>query len=350
MRFSFSSSLVTDAFRFWFDASQVDYGYALRLTSDATQELRAHRAESGLGERAPYLVITYDLSSIVSVRRETIIREGDEWRFWRGATPPPSLWREPETADSDWESGPTGIGYGDGDDNTVLTDMRCNGGGEGEPCLDGGYLAFFARKRFELVDVGEIERATLTVSYDDGFAAYVNGVEVGRVQLPPGEIDETTAATGVVGNAPEEPNAVIDVSPTLLREGENVLAVSVHNANLTSSDASFIPELEIVRRVSGPPGEGSFRRGDVDASGSMELTDALAVFNVLFLGAAPFACADAADVDDDGKIVISDGIQILNVLFLGSGAIAAPGFESCGEDPTPEDPSLPACAYDVCGL
>ena len=111
---------------------------------------------------------------------------------------------------------------------------------------------------------------------------------------------------------------------------------------------SFIPTLEILRAKGPRPEEDEFRRGDANASGKMDITDGLTIFNFLFLGGRPPPCHEAADTDDDGSIVITDGVLILNVLFLGSGAIAAPGFESCGRDRTPTDPPFPACAYGAC--
>jgi hypothetical protein len=140
---------------------------------------------------------------------------------------------------------------------------------------------------------------------------------------------------------------VISIPRDLLREGTNVLAASVHNVNVTSTDVSFIPTLELVRRGEPPPAD-EFRRGDTDGTGRVDITDALVIFNFLFLGGRAPACRDTADTDDDGAIILTDGIVILNVIFLGSGSIAAPGFTACGPDTTPASPPFPPCEYDAC--
>lgn len=205
-----------------------------------------------------------------------LIAEGATWRFVRGATAPPEGWTEPGFDDSAWEQGPTGIGYGDGDDNTILEDMRCTlgeggegdgkdggegteGGAGGDPdpaegkgCVEGGYLAFFARAGFERPEIPEGERLYLKVSYDDGFVVHLNGVEVRRLNMPDGEITFQTAASKCVGDAPAEPDAIVLLPPELLVEGVNVIAASVHNCNLSSSDASFVPRL-IVGTTEGEP-------------------------------------------------------------------------------------------------
>ena len=87
----------------------------------------------------------------------------------------------------------------------------------------------------------------------------------------------------------------------------------------------------------------TFRRGDTDTNGRMELTDAIGIFNFLFITGVPPDCFDAADADDNNAIELTDGIRILNVLFLGFGEIPPPGFLACGADPT-ED-SFPPCVY-----
>jgi len=56
---AFGGAKVADAFRFWFDHPSLDYGYALRLTNSATQELKFERAEGGLD--GPELTIIYAL-------------------------------------------------------------------------------------------------------------------------------------------------------------------------------------------------------------------------------------------------------------------------------------------------
>ncbi|MEM7231286.1 MAG: LamG-like jellyroll fold domain-containing protein [Planctomycetota bacterium] len=97
-----------------------------------------------------------------------------------------------------------------------------------------------------------------------------------------------------------------------------------------------------------PPVGTPFKRGDADASGSVNITDGIFVLNFLFLGGPGPSCAEAGDADDSGAINITDGIFILNFLFLGGPDPAAPGANDCGVDPegSPEAgcESFPACA------
>ena len=57
----FQSVGLTDAYRFWFDNPQVDYGHALRLvtTPPAFAEVKVHRAEAEYSRHSPRLELTY---------------------------------------------------------------------------------------------------------------------------------------------------------------------------------------------------------------------------------------------------------------------------------------------------
>ena len=83
-----------------------------------------------------------------------------------------------------------------------------------------------------------------------------------------------------------------------------------------------------------------------DASGLVELTDAIVTLGNLFLGDPPsLTCRDAADSNDDGLLDVSDPVATLTHLFLGVFAIPAPGTQACGPDPTAEDVDLGCEAY-----
>ena len=98
-----------------------------------------------------------------------------------------------------------------------------------------------------VIDKSKLSSAILSADYDDGYIAYVNGIEISRsLNLPePGtfvSFDETTyydhEASLYNEGFPE--NIFLDslLLNSLLVSGENVLAVQVHNVGLSSSDMS----------------------------------------------------------------------------------------------------------------
>lgn len=173
---------------------------------------------------------------------EQIIREGDTWRYFPGRSLPGENWTKTGFDDSSWNSGPSGFGYGDNDDATVLKDMSDK---------TTGYASVFIRKYFEVANPADIKHLNLAADYDDGFVAYVNGIEVARRNMPPGPVTNTTLASdeheasrGDGASDPQE-KEFIAVDPKLLVPGKNVIAVSGHNVAIDSTDLSLIVELYI---------------------------------------------------------------------------------------------------------
>ncbi len=96
-------------------------------------------------------------------------------------------------------------------------------------------------------------------------------------------------------------------------------------------------------------GEGDrkpeFRRGDVNADGKVDLSDAVSILGSLFLGEDEPDCQKSADTDDSGSLELTDAVYLLNYLFLGAFEPPAP-FPACGLDPTEDDlscESFPPC-------
>ena len=89
----------------------------------------------------------------------------------------------------------------------------------------------------------------------------------------------------------------------------------------------------------------SFRRGDTNADGAMDISDGVRPMLWLFSGGFEPPCLDASDANDTGDINITDGIYILNFLFLGGPPPPYP-YPDCGMDLTSDAlscNSFPAC-------
>ncbi len=86
--------------------------------------------------------------------------------------------------------------------------------------------------------------------------------------------------------------------------------------------------LEIIGEVT------TFRRGDTNSDGDVNVADAIHILEYLFADARAPECMKEADVSDVGRVTISSGLYLLNYLFSDGAPPKAP-FEECGEDPTP---------------
>jgi hypothetical protein len=90
---------------------------------------------------------------------------------------------------------------------------------------------------------------------------------------------------------------------------------------------------------------GGFRRGDATADGSIDIGDAIAILDLLFVGLS-LPCHDAVDVNDDAQLDIADPIYLLTYLFVSGAEPPAPGPDACGLDTTPD--TLYCLEYGVC--
>ena len=183
-----------------------------------------------------------------------------------------------------------------------------------------------------------------------------------QVLLDGSEIWINNVARGTAGN-----NAVVDVVRADTQPLLNPLSAGVHRLMVKVFDgtADHLFRLRFQQPGTGEPvcqgitvcldptpgacATGTARqfvRGDSDATGEMNITDAVFILNYLFLGGRQPDCLDAADSDDDGTLSITDGVRILGVLFLGTGIIPPPNV--CGPDPTAEDLELGCESFGPC--
>ncbi|HBO53439.1 MAG TPA: hypothetical protein DD471_15735, partial [Planctomycetes bacterium] len=83
--------------------------------------------------------------------------------------------------------------------------------------------------------------------------------------------------------------------------------------------AQGIPGLEL--DIPAPQGftryfrEVSFRRGDFNTDGSVDISDAIATFVWLFAGGEASTCTIAGDTNNDSAVDLSDGVFSLAYLF-----------------------------------
>ncbi|MBI5384940.1 MAG: right-handed parallel beta-helix repeat-containing protein [Verrucomicrobia bacterium] len=178
----------------------------------------------------------------------TVLASHTNFWFWRrGTSEPPADWRISADAalDAAWQLSRGGFGYGDSGiagETTTISGMT------------GVHSTLYVRQSFT---VGELADANahlrLRVDYDDGFVAYLDGVEVARRMFltnSPGTFVPRTATTtnsheASCCNAPTNPAETIDLGivGTRLAPGTHVLAIIGINGTLGSSDFHLIADL-----------------------------------------------------------------------------------------------------------
>ncbi len=173
---------------------------------------------------------------VISTRKDesladVIIDFGASWSYYDGAAAPGTTWYDSSFDDSSWTTGSAHFGYGDGDEATII-----NFGGDS----NNKRITSYYRKTFLINNLQNLKDIRLNLVRDDGARVFINGQEVFRTNLPEGEITHTTTALTAIGGSAESTS----VQPhffdkALLQEGENLIAVEIHQANVSSSDISF---------------------------------------------------------------------------------------------------------------
>ncbi|MBN1419047.1 MAG: matrixin family metalloprotease [Planctomycetes bacterium] len=100
-----------------------------------------------------------------------------------------------------------------------------------------------------------------------------------------------------------------------------------------------------IRILEGATSE-TFRRGDANGDGGLDLADAIRALDHMFAAGDALDCPDAADWDDDGALTIGDPIGLLSYLFASADPSPPPGPLVCGVDPTAD--GLGACDDPHC--
>jgi len=155
-----------------------------------------------------------------------IIPHHSPWNFWRGTEEPPgetAAWVALEYDDSMWELAEAPFGYGSEEYYfTNLDDMYNK------------YSTLFLRYSFEIIAPADFENIRLSADFDDGFTAYLNGEEIARMNMN---------STGIPGHSEEAVkthesgiSSVWNISPSFLREGQNILSIVAANRTKNGSD------------------------------------------------------------------------------------------------------------------
>ncbi len=172
-----------------------------------------------------------------------VVQHGNDWRYRFGTNAPQTDWKSASeaTLDATWLTGPGGFGYEDGDDATVLNVMSNR------------FSTLYIRREFVIANSPNTnEQLRLTMDWDDGFVAWLDGEEIARSSNAPGA-PGTEPAYSAVSLAPNhESSAGGGAAPTTynlgravdrLTPGPHVLAIMGLNGATNSSDFSLIADL-----------------------------------------------------------------------------------------------------------
>jgi hypothetical protein len=165
-----------------------------------------------------------------------VMPAGSIWKYLDDGTDQGTAWRAPVFNDSSWQSGAAELGYGDGDEVTVV--------GYGGVATN-KYVTTYFRRSFNVTGVAQLTSLTGQFRRDDGGVVYLNGNEVFRQGMTQEPITSQTLASITVGGADETSFFPSPILLNLLQEGVNTVAVEIHQiSTVSSSDISFDLQIE----------------------------------------------------------------------------------------------------------
>ncbi|MDB4300765.1 lamin tail domain-containing protein, partial [bacterium] len=176
---------------------------------------------------------------------------GSVWSYLDDGSDQGTAWRASRFDDSSWESGPSQLGYNEGDEATRVDFVDV---APDTPGNQRNATTYF-RTKVIIPDPASFSHFDLKLLYDDGAAVYINGMEAVRTaNLVANAAFDEYASSGT----PDESaffNFTIPTSSFV--NGENTIAVEIHNSSAGSSDISFDLSL----------------RGEVDPSAGTNVTE-----------------------------------------------------------------------------
>ena len=163
-----------------------------------------------------------------------LIPPNAKWSYLaNGENPETELWTQlgfEVDQEEGWRQGAVGIGYGDNDDRTILTDMKNK------------YTQVFLRREFDIPAGTDKKRIGLAINYDDAFSLFLNGKQVLSKSMKR-QKDGTIKVSSHEADGHEYfPLAKFAKH---LKEGRNVIAIEGYNVKAGSTDFTIDPYLAI---------------------------------------------------------------------------------------------------------
>jgi hypothetical protein len=202
---------------------------------------------------------------------------GGDWKFLDTGVAAPQTaapitaadWRHADFDDAQWGVGGAEFGYGDGDEVTIVEDDATPGSPTAGSTTR--HVTTYFRRKFDYAGAAAlVSSLQVRAIRDDGIAIWLNGTRIVLDGLPTTWNHTTLATQGISGAAETTPLEVFDIPPGALREGQNILAVEIHQQSRDSSDISFNMELAAVS-IAGARVEIVVLNDDLDADNMSDI-------------------------------------------------------------------------------
>lgn len=199
-------------------AAAGDYDVTLTVTDDA----------GATASRTQRVTVTEPVGTPTTTE---VVARGSTLAYRYAAAAPPSDWMQRGFDASGWSTGVGPIGYGS---TQIVTNLNPSATTSERP------LTTYYRATFDVANVSRVLSLDLSAIGDDGVVVYVNGVEVGRQNMPTGTISHGTYAVSARRvTVAQNDLLTVEVPENLLVNGTNVIAAETHLNYRATPDTTF---------------------------------------------------------------------------------------------------------------
>lgn len=265
-----------------------------------------------------------------------IVPKADTWKYLDDGTNQGTNWRESSFDDSSWKSGQAPLGY-----SLSLINTKVSYGSSSS----NKYITTYFRKSFTVdTPLSQILSIKMELLREDGAVVFLNGKKILSSNMPVAtEPDYKTLAEYALGSLAETTYVPYDVKVSDLKEGENVLAVEVHQAEASSSDMGF--DMHLFAEVEGTGSsyvstdetlqfslEGNRSLTAIyESNGQNVVPDSINRDTTFYKAHSPYIVQNDVYIGSGAKLTIEPGVQVWmapGTHFYIHGSMQAQGSES----------------------
>jgi hypothetical protein len=243
---------------------------------------------------------------------DTLIKKESTWKYFDQGIYPGNGWVTNAYNDDIWGSGEGQLGYGDGDENTIVS----FGGNPNDK-----HITTYFRKIFTVDNASDFSgQILLNLMRDDAAIVYLNGDEIVRSNMQEGPVDFQTPSANFVSGAEEDAYLFFQINVNELLQGENIIAVEIHQTNETSSDISFDLELTAFRNSNTIISTSPILQVNLDSdkifatnylsTNTCVLPDTISENTVLTIDCSPYLVRESVVVLPSKTLTVEAGVEI----------------------------------------
>jgi len=155
----------------------------------------------------------------------TIVSSNSLWKYLDNGSDQGTSWRDLNFNDNSWSQGNAPLGFG----NAYTT------------LVSSGKIGYYFRQKINL-NPNSYSSLNANIKRDDGIVVYINNNEVYRNNMPSGTISYNTVASSTCSDDGKT-TFNFPISNSVFINGDNIIAVEIHNRKTSSSDITFQLEL-----------------------------------------------------------------------------------------------------------